>query len=89
MQTSQKKGRKITQNPLTAKGPVDMFSRLLAVIFPKLRFLCFSIMSALKMGLHCPPIGKMPLLPNASRMCRRRMVLPSPPSHHPCFSQEW
>lgn len=58
MQTSQKKGRKITQNPLTAKGPVDMFLRLLTVIFPKLWFLCFSIMSTLKMGLHRPPIWK-------------------------------
>lgn len=74
MQTSQKKGRKITQNPLAAKGPVDMFLHLLAVISPKLWFLSFSITSVLKMGLPRPPIGK-----DASQMGRRRMVLPSSP----------
>lgn len=89
MQTSQKKGREITQNPLTAKVPLDMFLRLSSVIFfSQVWFLWSFIMSALKMGSHHPPVWKDASSPDASRMCRRGTVPLSPASHHPNSSQE-
>lgn len=77
MQTSQKKGRKLPKNPLTAKKyHLTSFHSSLQWFLSQVWFLWSSVMSALKMGSHHPPIWKDASSPDASQMCRKRMVPP-------------